>query len=149
EDETTALTQRRFNRIGQSLANIRANNQTIDHQIDLMLLVTVQWDIFFQAQNLAVYSHAHKSRLTKAFKELLIGPNSSLDERRHDLDLCACREFEYLFNDLLSRLRFYFTTAFGAVRLADPGVEQPKIVINLRHCSDGRAGVVRGGALFN
>ena len=71
------------------------------------------------------------------------------DHRREDLNPASLRKRKDLIHDLVNALLPDLTTAFGAVRHADPRPEKAQIVIDLRHCTHGGTGILGRGLLVN
>ena len=48
EDKTATLAERGLNRVRETFADIRTHHQTVHHEINLVFLVAVKLDVFFQ-----------------------------------------------------------------------------------------------------
>ena len=69
--------------------------------------------------------------------------------RGKELDLGLLRKFHDLIHHLVYRLLLNLFPALRTVRNSDPCVEQPEIVIDLRHRPYRRTGIPVGGLLVN
>src|SRR5204863_48161 len=72
---------------------------------------------------------------------------AAADERRQDHEARSVPELQHLVDDLLGRLAADRAAADVAVRMSDPGPEQPQIVVDLGHRPD-RGARVAGGRLL-
>ena len=70
-------------------------------------------------------------------------------DRREHLEPGALGQLHHLVDDLLGRLAPDRAAAVGAVRVADPGVQHPQVVVDLGDRADRRARVARGGLLVD
>ena len=70
-------------------------------------------------------------------------------DRREDHELRALRQRHHLVDDLLRRLRLDRSPAVVAVRMPDPGPEQPQVVVDLGDRADRRARVAAGRLLVD
>src|SRR5262249_6491759 len=66
-------------------------------------------------------------------------------ERRHQVELRSLRQRHDLIDDLVGGLAADRDLAARAVLLAEPGPEDPQIVVHLRDSADGRARVLARG----
>ncbi len=68
---------------------------------------------------------------------------------RQQLNAAALGQLHYGIHHLIHGLSVDPLAAPGAVGYADPGIEQPQVVINLRNCTYGGTGIPAGGFLID
>ena len=107
-----------------------------------MFLVLLERDLFVQLVEIAINPNSAEAGLSGFRKDVLKLAFSTAHDRRHDSDSTALRHLENPVGDLLGCLARDLVAADRAVRMADPGVHQAQIVIDLGDRADGRTRVV-------
>src|SRR5207253_11509558 len=90
-----------------------------------------------------------ESALGQVGQELLVLPLAPPDDWREDLEPGSFGKLHDLVNDLVRRLPSHRPAALGAVRLPDPRVQDPQVVVDLGDGADGASWVPRGGLLVD
>ncbi len=99
--------------------------------------------------DLAVDDGAAEALRLQLAEQLEVLALAAADDRREHLEAGALVAVQDAVDDLLRRLAGDRLAARGAVRTADPGVEQAQVVVDLGDRADGRARVARGGLLVD
>ena len=99
--------------------------------------------------NLAVCLDARNALHNKELQVLLHRAAFHRHYRREECDARVGGQCEYIIHHVVHRLPLYFLARNGGNRAAYAGVEQFQVVINLRRCAHGAAGVARGGLLLD
>src|SRR5213594_412279 len=136
--------ERRLERIGQAAAIIATNGQSIDDDLDRVILPAVQLGRVRDLDEIAVYVRADEALLANVLEELPELALSRLHERRANLDARPLRPGEHEVGDLTGTLSLHRACAIGAVRCADTREKQAQIVVDLGDRADGRPGIVAG-----
>ena len=113
-----------------------------------MVLAAVEEERLGEVAHLAVDAGA-KALLVKLIEQVLKLALAAADDGRHDGDALAVAQFEDALHDLLGGLAGDGAAAVGAVRRADGGVEEAKVVVDLGDGADGGAGAAAGGFLLD
>ena len=113
-----------------------------------MVLAAVEHQRLGEVAQLAVDAGA-KSLLVELIEQLLEFALASAHDGRHDGDALTLAEFKDALDDLFGGLAGDGTAAVGAMRGADGGVEQAKVVVDLGDGADGGAGAAAGGFLLD
>ena len=148
-DQPLSARDRRLDAVRQPLAQVGAHHEPVDHDRDVVLVLLVEDDLLLEAAQLAVDLHAREALLAQLLEELAVLALAAADDRRQHHELRALGQHHHLVDDLLGRLRLDRAAAVVAVRMADPGPEQPQVVIDLGDGADGRARVAAGGLLVD
>ena len=146
-----APAQRGFDRIRESRADALAQDEPIHHGLDGMLLRLGEPHGFRAAvefDDLAVQPHAHEAFALHFFEYVAELARLPPDDRREQDQPGIRLQGEDLVDDGLGRLAAQGAAGGGIVRLADAGVEQAQVVVDLGGGGDGRARVAGPGALF-
>ena len=138
-----------LHRVGQALAQLRPHDQTVHDDRDVVLVLLVQHDLFFELAQLAVHLHAREALGPQLGQLLAVLALAAAHDRRHDHEPRALFQAHDLVDDLLRRLRGDRPAAVEAVRLADPRPEQAQVVVDLRDRADRGARVARRGLLVD
>ena len=113
-----------------------------------MVLAAVEHERLREVAQLSVDAGA-KSLLVKLIEQLLKFTLSSSHDGRHDGDALTLAEFKDALDDLFGGLAGDGAAAVGAMRGADGGVEQAKIVVDLGDGPDRGARAAAGGFLLD
>ena len=148
--------QKSFRQLQRVLDGIRKSpldplldDQSVDHDLDIVLDVLLQFDVLGHVVEIAVDAKAHIAGPSGPVDDLLVFALPPADDRSQDLDPGALRELHNAVHHLVYGLSCDLPAAVGAVGNADPRVEQPEIVVDLRHGSHRRPGVPVGGFLVD
>ena len=114
-----------------------------------MLDILLQLDVFVHIIEIAVDAKAHVTGPSGPVDDLLVLALAAAHDRRQNLDPGALRQFHNAVHHLVDGLSGDLPAAVGAVRNADSGVEEPEIVVDLRHGTHGRPGISVGGFLVD
>ena len=134
--ETVRQLQRIFQRIVQTPLDAGLYHNAVDDNPDGMLDILVEPDLLIEAVLISVHEHAHVACTAGALKDLLVHALPPADHRRDDLELRPLLERHDLVHHLIHRLLRDDAPAVRAVRNADAGIEQPEMIIDLRHGAD-------------
>ena len=129
--------------LGDAAKGVLADHDAVDNDLDRVLDLLVEHDLFGELMHLAVDADAGEAFLRKVLEELLVLALAAKDDRREHERTPSLPGCQHLVCDLVRRLALDDTSALGAVRHADAGIEQAQVVIDLRDGADGRARVLR------
>ena len=135
--------------IREPLLDPRPHDQTVYDDLDVVLNIFIQADLFRQFVHIAVNAHPHVPAFLRPLEKLRVGALAPAHHRRQQLDPGPFRQRHDLVHHLVHGLLHDLPTALRAVRDADPRVEQTEIVVDLRHRAHRRSGVVVRGLLVN
>jgi hypothetical protein len=143
--------QRGLDRLGQALAHVVAPDEPVHHHLDGVGLVAGQVRLgpIGQLQGDAVDPDAGETLLGQVVEEGGVLALAAPDDRGHDLEAGAFGQLEDTVDDLLGGLAGHRAAALGAVRVADTGVEQAQVVVDLGDGPHGRTRVARGRLLID
>ena len=138
-----------FNGIGQAAVQIGFQHQPIHHDLNMVLFVLFQGDLFRQIIEDPVHPGTDKAALAGILQYLGVLTLFAADHRSQQLEPGTLRQSQNLIHDLIDGLPPNFLAALGAVGRAHSGPEQAQIVIDLRHGTHGGTGVLGGGLLID
>jgi len=144
-----AQCQRLLDRLGDPRSRVRADDVAIDDDLDAMLAPVVDLRWLVQAVRLAVHPHPHISRPANLVEKRFVLFLPLALERGHQVDLGAFREREDPLNDLVGGLGANRDLADRTIGLAQPGVEDAKVVVDLGDRADGRSRAFGCGLLLD
>jgi len=133
EDDARGEAERGFDRISETGDYARADDETVDDHLDIMLFILVEPNLLIKLEDLAVDTNADIAIPARLFKDLTVLPLAAAHHRREDLDPGLGRQGHDLVDDLLDGLAFDLFAAVVAVRDPDAGEEQAQVVIDLGH----------------
>ena len=136
-----------LNGIRQTPLYPRPYRQTIHHDLDIVLDIFIQCNLLRQLVKITVYPHTHIAAAGCTLQYLLMPALPPPDHRSQKLQSGPFRQFHNLIHHLIHGLLCNLPTAVRTVGGTDPGIEQPEIIVNLRHGSHCRAGIAVGGFL--
>ncbi len=150
-DEHDALGERgrRVDGLCQTALAALLDLDTVDDDLDRVLDLLVELELVGQRGDLAVDAHAAEALLDQVLEEGGELTLAALDDGRHDHDALARGDRHDLIHDLVDGLLLDDLAAGGAMRRAYARVEQSQVVVDLRHCCDGGAGVLVGRLLVD
>ena len=114
-----------------------------------MLFVLFQFDILREIIQDAIDTDTDIATLFRAFQHLDMLAFFLPDHRCENLQFGALRQTHQLADNLINGLLTDLLAAVRTVRRAHSRPEQTEIIIDLRHGSDRRAGILTGGLLIN
>ncbi len=114
-----------------------------------MFDVLFQLNLLGQVVKVAVHPHPDITAFLGTVKYLGMFALPAPHHRRKQLNLRPLRKLHDLIHNLIYRLLLNLLTAVGAMRNPDAGIEQTKIIINLRHRAHRGTRVAVGGFLVN
>ena len=138
-----------LDRIGQTVAEIGLHRKPVDHDLDRVLELLVELDLFLEQPLLAVHLHAREALAPQLLEEILVLALTVSHDRRVDRELRAFREPQHLVDDGLDALPGDRPPADRAVRPPDARVQQAQVVVDLGDSAHGRARVPRGRLLVD
>ena len=106
--------------VGEAGGDVGADDQAIHHNVDLMLVVLDQLDLFIQLVHFAVNAGADIAGAPGVLQHLGVLTLAATDHRRHYLNTGALRQRHDLVDDLIDGLLANFLAALGTVGHADP-----------------------------
>ena len=116
----------------------RLDHDTVHNDLDGMLIGFFQLDlVLFQQLDLAVHPHTRKSFAANTVENLFVGTLTPAHHRRQHQKLRPLFKRHDRVYHLVDGLAADQPAADRTMRLADSGVEQAQIVVNLRHRTDG------------
>ena len=143
--------ERGLDRLGQALAHVGPPDQAVDHDLDGVHLVAGQVDLgpLGQLERHAVDPDPGEALLGQVVEQRAVLALAAPHHRRHDLEAGALGQLEDPVDDLLGGLAGHGPAAGRAVGMADAGVEEPQVVVDLGDRPDRRARVARGRLLVD
>jgi hypothetical protein len=132
-DQPFPVPHRKLHRLGQPSSHAGPNHDPVDHRLDVMRLLMDQLRRMFDVDHLPVHPGANESRLPDRCENLAVFALATPDHRRKDHRASPFDHRRQLVDDLLRRLLPDRLVALVAANLAEPGHQQPEIVVNLRH----------------
>ena len=143
--------QRRLDGLGQALAHVGPADQAVHHDLDGVHFVPGQVDVgpLGQLQRHAVDPDPGEALLGQVVEQGAVLALAAPDHRRHDLESGALGQLEDPVDDLLGGLARHGPPADRAVGMADAGIQEAQVVVDLGNGPDGRARVAGGGLLVD
>ena len=140
-----------LDRLGQALADVVAPDEPVHHHLDGVGLVAGQVGLgpIGQLQGDAVDPDPGEALLGQVVEKRGVLALAPPHHRGHDLEAGALGQLEHPVDDLLGGLAGHRTAALGAVGMADAGVEQTQVVVDLGDGPHGRTRVARGRLLVD
>jgi hypothetical protein len=154
QDQALGQADGRLDRVGQAAAGLlvglgAAGDQPVDHDLDVVLVGLGQPDRLRQVADLAVDPGPGEALGREAAQQGLVLALAAPHHRGQELEAGAGGQLEDLVDDLVGGLAGDGPAAHRAVGLADAGVQQPQVVVDLGDGADGGAGVLGGGLLVD
>ncbi len=141
--------ERRLDRVGQPPAHVLLLHQAVDHDLDVVLDLLLELGDVGDVVDLTVDPDARVALGGQLLEQRGVLALAAAHDRREHLEAGAGGELVDLVDDLLGGLGGDAAAAVRAVRLADPCVEQPEVVVDLGDGPDRRARVARGRLLVD
>ena len=133
----------------RALRELGLGHQPIEHDLDVVFLLLVELDVFFQRTNFSVHPHAREAGAARLLEKRLVLSFPIAHQRSQDRKARPFGKAGELVDDLLRGLPRHRPAAAMAGEPADPGEQDPEVVVDLGDCADGRARVVRGRLLID
>ena len=141
--------QRGFEGFGQAHGQVRPHLEAVDHRLDGVLLAQFQLGRVVQLADLAVDAGANETAVAQVVQHLQVLALALVDHRRQQHPAAVLGLRHDLVDHLADGLRLQRDAVFRAARRADPGIEQPQVVVDFGDGADGRPRIVRGRFLFD
>ena len=141
--------QRGLERFGETLLDVRAHLDAVDHDFDRMLASLRQRGWRIEVDDLAIEPHAHESLRPQIVEHVHLGTLPLGNDGRQDHDPRVVRQCQDRIHHLRHGLRSQRHAVGRAVGLADPREQQPQVVVDLGDGADGRARIVAGRLLLD
>ncbi len=138
-----------LDRLREAAAQVRFHHQAVDDDRDVVFVLLVEDDLLVEAAQLAVDLDPRVALEPHLLEQFPVLAFAAADDRGHDHEFGPLLEGHQPVDDLLLRLAGDLLPALGTVRGADPGPEQPQVVVDLGHGADRRARVARGRLLVD
>ncbi len=138
--------QGRLDGLGQALADVVAADEAVDHHFDRVHLVAGEVDLgpVGQLEGDPVDPDPGEALLGQVVEQGAVLPLASPHHGRHHLETGAVGQLEHPVHDLLGGLARHGPSARRAVGMADAGVEQAEVVVDLSDRAHRRTRVARG-----
>ena len=149
--DSLAEPQRRLDRVGEPPLDAGAVDEPVDDDLDRVLLVAGEGVLLAPAEldEGPVDPGPGEPLRGELVEQRVVLALAGLDDGRQHVEAAPVRQVHHPVDDLLRALARDQPPAARAVRLADAGVEQPQVVVDLGDRADGRTGVARGGLLVD
>ena len=135
--------RRGLDRLREPLAEVGLHHEPVDDHLDRVLALLVEDDLLLEQPLLAVHLDAGEAVGAQLLEHVLVLALAVAHDRRVDGELRPLGQLQHLVDDRLLRLAGDRAPADRAVRTAHARVEQPQVVVDLRHRADGGARVAR------
>ena len=126
-----------------------ADHVAVHHDLDRVALVLVERRRVREVVLLAVHAHADEALLAGALEDAVALGLAVLDQRAQHEQPRALGHREDLVDDLADSLALDLAAALRAVRMPDPGEQQPQVVVDLGDRADRGPRVLRGALLVD
>ena len=136
-------------RIRHAALSAGADDQTVNHDLYIVLDIFVQRNVLGDIIHISVDAQADVTGPPGPVDDLFMPALAPADDRSQQLDPGALRQFHQAVHHLVNCLFGDLTSAVGTVWGTDSGVEEPEIVVDLRHCTHRGTGVSVGGFLVD
>ncbi len=103
-DYAATVTQGGFNGVGQSGADIITHYEPVDHRLNRVSLIAIQFGHIVNRHHLAINPHTHKALFTNRFKNLLMTPLASTNQRGEENKFGRWRQCDQNIDNLLGTL---------------------------------------------
>ena len=141
DHEPVGQSERRFDGVGEALADAVFDDEPVDDDLDGVLLLLRQRDVVGQLAHLPVDECARIAVAAQQFEQVFEFAFAPAHDRREDLEACALRVGEQAVDHLLRRLRAHLGPARRAVRHAGAREQQAQVIIDLGDGAHGGTGV--------
>ena len=136
-------------RLGEPPAHRVLDDQTIDDDLDGVLLVLVKFGDIVTVHDIAIDANPYKALAADPRQQLLMPAFSFGDQGRKEDDLRPLFELHQAIDHILHRLGGNFAAADMAMGMAAAGEQQAQVIVDLGDRPHRRAGVLAGGLLLD
>ena len=138
-----------LHRLRQPFLHLPPDHQPVHHQLQRVLAVLVEDDLLVERADLTVHPHPHEAGAPGIVQDLAMLALAAADHRRQQYHPAALGEAHHGVDDLVQRLLLDGSAADVAVRVADAGIQQAQVVVDLRYRAHGGARVAVHGLLLD
>ena len=131
-----------LHRIRQPFLNSRTHNQAVHNNFNIVFNIFLQSDVLGQFIHISIYADTYISAALCMLQKLCMSAFAAAHYRSQKLDPCPLRKRHNLIHHLIHSLLCDLPAAFRAVRNTNSRIKKPEIVVDLRHSSHGRTGIV-------
>jgi hypothetical protein len=149
EGETFGELQRRFKAVGEPGLDAFANDDAVDHDLDVMLVLLVERGRFFDRVELAVDPDPREAGFLPLGEFFSILALSPADDRSEEIMAAALREGHYSIDHLADLLGFDRKAGRGRIGHPDARPQEAHVIVDFGDGGDGRARVAAGGLLLD
>ncbi len=148
-DEPVGQPGRGLQAVAQAPAQVVPHDQPVHHDLDRVVELLVQRRHLVERVDDAVDRDPGEALAADLLEHVPVLALAVAHQGREDQEPGALRERQHLVGDLLHALAGDRPPADGAVRLADPGEQQPQVVVDLGDRRDRGARVAARGLLVD
>ena len=141
--------ERGLDRVGDPPADVGLGDEPVDDDLDRVLVGLRQPDRLGELAHLAVDPRPREALAREIVEQLAVLALAPAHDRRQHLEPGALGQLHHLVDDLIGRLAADRAPAVVAVRMADPRVQHPQVVVDLGDRADRGPRVARGGLLVD
>ncbi len=125
------------------------DHKAIHHNIDIVLALFIQHDLFIQISQHIVDHNSYKALRSQLFQFVLVFAFTVLNNRCQDLQLASRWVLHEVFHHLIHSLRAHRRTALIAMLHPDPSIKNTQIVVNLGNSTHCGTWILAAGFLFD
>src|SRR5690606_33858160 len=133
-----------FQGVGQARFDAGPHDEPVDDDLDGVLLVFVELDLLGELPQLTVDPYPHKAFAAQLLQQLAVLALAAPHDGREDLQARPLAQGHDPVHDLLHRLLLDGPAALPAVGVADAGIQQPQVVVDLGHGAHRGPGLAAG-----
>ena len=141
--------QRGFERLGETLTDIRAHPEAIDDRLDRMFAAYIEFRCLVQLDHLAVDARSHEATGPQLLDELCVLTLALRDRGREQHHGGTLGMLENGIDHLTHRLRRQIDVMVGAPGRPGARVQEPQVVVHFSHGTYRRARIVRSRFLLD
>ncbi len=149
EDRAVASLQGSFDGLGQSRSNRRTGLEPVDHNLDIVLGLSLESQVIRNRHDLTVDPDPHESGPAELGEEVLVFPLLASNYRGEHRERRSGGQVHDSGDDLLARLSDDGSVTLRTMSLADPGEEDAKIVADLGDRPDRTSWIPTPGLLLD
>ena len=136
-------------RVGEPRLQPLAHDDAVDHHVDVVAVLLVELRRGVEVVELAVHLDPLEALLQQVLELLAVLALAVAHDRRQQVGAGALGQRHGDVDHLADLLRLDRQPGGGRVGGADPGEQQPQVVVDLGDGADGGARVLRGGLLLD
>ncbi len=129
--------------------NPLASNETVDHHLDVVGMVFIEFDVVGKLPHLLIDAHPGEAFSHQAAEQFGVGAFFSANQWCQQLVAASLRQRQDLIDHLVDALGPDRAVALGAMGLTSTTEQQAQIVLDFGHRSHRGTGVVTGGFLID